>query len=115
MEITILLLVVSRVVSQKQFTWCNRDICTFILSFTPVFGPPFTPLTPLLVVSIKSRYEMLKFSTKCSISALNAQGSRGIIVAVHVGAVKIYVAAVEGRRSQKKKDKVKLRMSFTPP
>jgi hypothetical protein len=38
---------------------------------------------------------MLKLSTKCGISAFNAQGSRGIIVAVQVGAVKIYVAAVE--------------------
>jgi hypothetical protein len=38
---------------------------------------------------------MLKLSTKCEISALNAQGFRGIVVAVQVGAVKIYVAAVE--------------------
>jgi hypothetical protein len=34
---------------------------------------------------------MLKLSTKCCwISPFNAQGSRGIIVAVQVGAVKIY-------------------------
>jgi len=38
---------------------------------------------------------MLKHSTKCWISAFYAQGSRGIIVAVQVGAVKIYVTAVE--------------------
>jgi len=38
---------------------------------------------------------MLKLSTKSWISGFNAQGSRGIIVAVQVGAVKIYVAAVE--------------------
>ncbi len=44
---------------------------------------------------------MLKLSTKCWISAFNAQGSRGIIVAVHVGAVKIYVAAVEALRKEK--------------
>jgi hypothetical protein len=36
---------------------------------------------------------------------LNALGSRGIIVAVQVGAVKIYVAAVEALRNQKKKRK----------
>jgi hypothetical protein len=36
----------------------------------------------------------------------NAQRSRGIIVAAQVGAVKIYVAAMESLR---KKDKVKLR------
>jgi hypothetical protein len=38
---------------------------------------------------------MLQLSMKCWISAFNAQGSRGIIVAVQVGAVKIYVTAVE--------------------
>ncbi len=38
---------------------------------------------------------MLKLITKCWSSASNAQGSRGIIVAVQVGPVKIYVAAVE--------------------
>jgi hypothetical protein len=44
----------------------------------------------------KSQYEMLKLSAKCCwISAFNAQGSRGIIVAVQVGAVKIYVAEVK--------------------
>jgi hypothetical protein len=49
---------------------------------------------------------MLKLNTKCSVSAFNAQGSRGIIVAVQVGAVKIYVAAVEALR--KNKERVKL-------
>ncbi len=44
----------------------------------------------------------------CLISAFNAQGSRGIIVAVLVGAVKIYVAAMEALR-KKQKDRVKLR------
>jgi hypothetical protein len=41
---------------------------------------------------------MLKLSTKCWISAFNAQGSRGIVLAVRVGALKIYVAAVEALR-----------------
>jgi hypothetical protein len=41
---------------------------------------------------------MLKLGTKCWISAFNAQGSRGIIVAVQVGAVKMYVAEVEALR-----------------
>ncbi len=35
------------------------------------------------------------------ISAFNAQGSRGIIVAVQVGAVKIYVAAVEALKKKR--------------
>jgi hypothetical protein len=38
---------------------------------------------------------------------LNAQGSRGIIVAVHVGAMKIYVAAVQ---PLKKKNKVRVKL-----
>jgi hypothetical protein len=37
-----------------------------------------------------------------NISAFNAQGSRGIIVPVQVGAVKIYVAAVEALRKKEK-------------
>ncbi len=43
---------------------------------------------------------MLKLSTKCWISAFNAQSSRGIIVAGQVGAVKISVAAVEPLRKK---------------
>jgi hypothetical protein len=35
-------------------------------------------------------------------SAFNAQGSRGIIVAVQVGAVKIYVALVEALRKNER-------------
>jgi len=42
---------------------------------------------------------------KCRNSAFNAQGSRGIIVAVQVGAVKRYVAAVEARRSGRHKER----------
>jgi hypothetical protein len=34
--------------------------------------------------------------------AFDAQGSRGIIVAVQVGAVKIYVAALEALRKKEK-------------
>jgi len=45
---------------------------------------------------------MLKLSTKCWISAFNAQGSRGIIVAVQVGAPKIYVAAAEPLRKKER-------------
>jgi hypothetical protein len=46
----------------------------------------------------ESQYDMLKLSTKGWISAFDVQGLRGIIVAVQVGAVKIYVAAVEALR-----------------
>jgi hypothetical protein len=45
---------------------------------------------------------MLKLSRKCSISPFNAQGSTGIIVAVQIGAVKIYIAAVEALRKKQR-------------
>jgi hypothetical protein len=45
---------------------------------------------------------MLKLKTPCRISAFNAQGSRGIIVDVQIGAVKIYVAAVEALRKKER-------------
>jgi hypothetical protein len=41
---------------------------------------------------------------KCRYSAFNAQGSRVIIVVVQVGAVKIYVAAVEAFRKKERED-----------
>jgi hypothetical protein len=45
---------------------------------------------------------MLKLSAKCRIPAFNAQVSRGIRVAVHVAAVKIYVPAVDAPRKKRK-------------
>jgi hypothetical protein len=41
---------------------------------------------------------------KCWNSAFNAQGSRVIIVVVQVGAVKIYVAAMEALRKKERQD-----------
>ncbi len=64
---------------------------------------------------------MLKLSTKCWISAFNAQGSRGIIVAVRVGAVKIYAAALEALRKKERRGETQEPskfygfLSFTPP
>jgi len=68
---------------------------------------------------------MLKTQVRKSlISAFNAQGSRGIIVALHVGAAKMYVPAVEWSRSGKRNDRVNKTqepskidgfLSFTPP
>jgi len=43
---------------------------------------------------------------KCWNSAFNAQGSRVIIVVVQVGAVKIYVAAVEALRKKERGDEI---------
>ncbi len=67
----------------------------------------------------ESQYEMLKLTTKCWIPAFSAHGSRGIIVAVQVGAVKIYVAAAVEALRKKRKTGVKLRkidgfLSFNP-
>jgi hypothetical protein len=41
---------------------------------------------------------------KCWYSASNAEGSRLIIVVVHLGAVQIYVAAVEVLRKKERQD-----------
>jgi hypothetical protein len=60
-------------------------------------------------------------STKCWISAFNAQSSRGIIIAVQVGVVKIYVAASGGAQEIRKTEwnsgtiKIDGFLSFTPP
>jgi hypothetical protein len=55
---------------------------------------------------------MLKLSTKCWISAFNAQGSRGFIVAVKVGAAKIYVAAVEALRKKARQGETQEQSKF---
>jgi hypothetical protein len=64
-------------------------------SLHPVFGPAFT-LYPLFQWYGQSKEILLNLSMKCWYSAaFHAQGSRLIIVVVHVGAVKIYVASLE--------------------
>ncbi len=67
--------------------------------FHPVFGPPFTPY-PLFQWYLQSRDILINLSMKCPYSAFNAQGSRLIIVVVQLGAMKIYVAAVEKLQKQ---------------
>jgi hypothetical protein len=47
---------------------------------------------------------MLKLSMKCWNSAFDAQGSRLIIVVVQLGALKIYVAAVEALKRKERQD-----------
>jgi hypothetical protein len=81
-------------------TYNIRDIRKVNLS-SPCFKASFHPLTPPLGY-LQSKEILLNLSMKCWISACNAQGSRGIIVAVQVGAVKIYVAAVEALRKKRK-------------
>ncbi len=84
------------------FLWLyDKVIRKVILSFTPC---------PLFQWYPQSKKILLNLSMKCWNSAFNAQGSRVIIVVVQVGAVKIYVAAVEAqwRRSGKRKEGMKL-------
>jgi hypothetical protein len=57
---------------------------------------------------------MMKPSTKCWISAVHAQGSGGIRVAVQVGAVKIYVAAVEALRKTERQGETQEPSKFHP-
>ncbi len=47
---------------------------------------------------------MLQLSTNCWNSAFNAQGSRLIIIVLHIRPVKIYVAAVEELRKKERQD-----------
>ncbi len=58
---------------------------------------------------------MLKLSTKCCISASNAQGSRGIIVAVQVGASENLCSSSQWRRAQENRKTVKLRKPINFP
>ncbi len=72
-------------------------------SFHPVFGPAFTPY-PLFQWCPQSKEILLNLSMKCWNSAFNAQGLRIIIVVVHLGALKIYVAVVEALRQKERQD-----------
>ncbi len=64
-------------------------------------------LYPLFQWYPQSKEILLNLSMKCWNSVFNAQGSRVIIVVVQVGALKIFVAAVEARSGQRK-DRMKL-------
>jgi len=68
-----------------------RVIGKVTLSFTPY---------PFFQWYLRSKEILLNLSLKCQNSGFNAQGSRVIMVVVQVGAVKIYVAAVEALRKE---------------
>jgi hypothetical protein len=65
--------------------------------------PLFHPLSPVLSPLVPSFSKICEVM-KCWNSAFNAQGSKVIIVVVQVGAVKIYVAAVQGLRKKETQD-----------
>jgi hypothetical protein len=64
--------------------------------------PTSSALAPILSFSgiRKVIFYLLNLGMKCWNSALNARGSRVIIAVVQVGAVKIYVAAVQVPRKK---------------
>jgi hypothetical protein len=78
----------------------NRDILKVTQS-SPYLWASFHPQTSLSMVSAKKE----KFIKSGS---FNAQRLRVMIVAVQVGAVKIYVAAVEALRKKERQDETQL-------
>ncbi len=76
-----------------------------------IFGPAFTHY-PLFQWYPQSKEILLNLSMKCWNSAFNAQGSRVIIVVVQVGAVKIFVAAVEALRIKERQDEAQFITKF---
>jgi hypothetical protein len=71
---------------------------------------PFNPY-PLSEWGPQSNEIFLNLGMKCWNSTFNAQESRAIIIIVQVGAVKIYVAAVEVLR-KKGQNRMKLSLSY---
>jgi hypothetical protein len=78
-----------------------RVTCKITLSFALVFGPPIA-LYPVYQQYLQSKEILLNLSMKCWNSAINAQGSRVLIIVVHVGAVKISVALNAGAQEKGK-------------
>jgi len=77
-----------------KFSWLERNANFYTIKFSikspclhPTFGSPFTP-KPLFQWYPQSNEIILNLGMKCWNSAINAQGSRIIIMAVKVGAVK---------------------------
>jgi hypothetical protein len=72
-------------------------------SLSPRIYSAFAPY-PLFQWYLQSKEISLNLGMKWWNSAFNAQGSRVIIVVVQVGAVKIYVAAVQALRKEETQD-----------
>jgi hypothetical protein len=102
----------------------NTSIIELICKLTPsspCLWASFHPPIPSFSGICKVKPFLLNLSMKCWNTAFNAQGSRVIIVVVQVGAVKIYVAAVEALRKKEIQDETQFTtkidgfLSFTPP
>jgi NADH:ubiquinone oxidoreductase subunit 6 (subunit J) len=74
----------------------------FTLSFTPI--PSAFIRYPLFQWYMQSKEIILNLSMTCWNSEFNAQSSGLIIVVVQVGAVKVYVAAVEALTKKERQD-----------
>jgi hypothetical protein len=61
---------------------------------------------PLFQWYPQSKEILLNLSMKCWNFAFNAQGLRVIIVVVHVGVVKIYVAVVEALKKKERENEI---------
>jgi hypothetical protein len=86
-----------RWVGDKYFN-CPSELLVKSPSLWACFHPPY----PLFPWYLQSKEFKKKSSMKCWNSAFNAQSLRVIIVVVQVGAVKIYVEAVEALRKKGK-------------
>ncbi len=79
----------------------NRVIREVTLS-SPCLWASFHPLAPLSVISAKVPIFYYISVRNAETQAFNAQGSRVIIVVVHVRAVKIYTAGCSNGGAQEK-------------
>ncbi len=86
---------------------------------SPYLWGYFHPQTPLLVVSTTKEI-LLNMGLKCWNSTFNAQGSRLLIIIVHVKAVIIYVTIVEEFMKKERHNEIQFTtkidgfLSFTP-
>jgi hypothetical protein len=76
---------------------------------TRVFWSPFTP-QPLFQWYLQSKKFLLNLGMKCW--TFDAEGSRVIIVAVHIGVVKIHVAAVEALRKKERGGEARMKLNL---
>jgi hypothetical protein len=86
---------------------------------SPYLWGCFHPQTPLLVVSTTKEI-LLNMGLKCWNSTFNAQGSRLLIIIVHVKTMRIYVTIVEVFMKKERRDEIQFTtkidgfLSFTP-
>jgi hypothetical protein len=89
--------------------WVEKITCTLEISVvkspsvSPTISSAFAPYQ-VYEWYPQSKEILLNLGMKCWNTASNAQGSRVILVVLQVGALKIYVAAVEALRKKERQD-----------